>query len=261
MRVTPGIAAWLAILAIALYIPSVAAGDATIPHVGVLLPPGASSTEDGLRQGLRELGYIEGESIIIDWRRAEGGYAEMPRLADHLVRSQVDTIVAGGDAASMAATQATTNIPVVFMSGDPISAGLTTNLSHPSGNSTGIYVPNTDLEAKRLELLLEVAQRARRVAYLRNPSNPLAPRFSEKVEHAAATLGVRVLPFNARNSTEVDSALKGISKKDVDAVLVGGDILFLVKRADIARSIHDAGVPAVFPGSHTTITVHSCPTA
>jgi putative ABC transport system substrate-binding protein len=140
MRVTPEIATWLAILAIALCIPSVAAGDATIPRVGVLLPPG-SPAEDGLRQGLRELGYIEGESIIIDWRRAEGGYAELPRLADDLVHSQVDAIVAGGDAASMAATQATTNIPVVFMSGDPISAGLTTNLSHPSGNSTGLYVP------------------------------------------------------------------------------------------------------------------------
>ena len=82
---------------------------------------------------------------------------------------------------------------------------------------------------------------------MRNPSNPLAPRFSEKVERAAATLGVKVVPLNARNSTEVDTALKSISKKDMDAFLIGGDISFLVKRADIARTIHDAGLPAVFP--------------
>src|SRR5690349_4166361 len=138
MGVTARAAGWVAILAIALCIPSAISRGASIPRVGVLLPPGAQSTEDGLRQGLRELGYIEGESITIDWRRAEGGYAEMPRFADDLVRSHVDAIVAAGDAASMAATQATTSIPVVFMSGDPISAGLTTNLSHPPANSTGI---------------------------------------------------------------------------------------------------------------------------
>jgi putative ABC transport system substrate-binding protein len=261
MRVTSGIAALLAILAIALCIPSAIARDATTPRVGVLVPPGGSSTEDGLRQGLRELGYIEGESIIIDWRRAEGGYAEMPRLADDLVRSKVDAIVAGGDAASMAATQATTSIPVVFISGDPISAGLTTNLSHPFANRTGVYVPNTDLEAKRLEILLEVAPRARRVAYLRNPSNPLAPRFSEKVEHAAATLGVRVFSLNARNGTEVDSALKGISKKGVDGVLIGGDICFSGKERALLAPYMMPAYLQYFPGSHTTITVHSCPTA
>jgi putative ABC transport system substrate-binding protein len=218
-----------------------------LPRIGVLLPYASESIQGGLRQGLRELRYIEGQNLTIVWKTAGADYQQLQALADDLARSKVDIIVTGGDAASRAVVQLKTSIPVVFVSSDPIFAGYAKSLSHPGTNATGIYMPSLELEAKRLELLIEVAPRARRVAYLRNPANPLAPRLTGQVEQAAKKLGVQLSLVDARVAAEVDASLAGLSKRSADAVLVSTDMILFTKGKEIVQTVAKARLPAVYP--------------
>jgi len=218
-----------------------------VPRIGVLLPYASESIQGGLRQGLHDLGYTEGQNLIVDWKTGGADDPKLQALADELVRSKASVIVTGGDAASRAVVQMKTTIPVVFVSSDPIFAGYAKTLSHPSTNATGMYMPSLELEAKRLELLMEVVPRARRVAYLRNPANPLAPRLNSETEQAARKLGVELVPVDARVAQEVDVALARLSRKSADAVLVSTDMILATRSEQIAQALHKARLPAMYP--------------
>lgn len=216
-----------------------------IPRIGVLMPA-VTSMEEGLRQGLHELGYIEGKNIIIDWRRSAGTDQELRSLAAELVRSKAEIIVAAGTAATRVAMETTTTLPVVFHVGDPVASGFAASLARPGGNGTGVSVISTPLTAKRLEFLHQLMPKAKRVVYLRNPSNPAASQLLEEVQKAARTLEVHVETLDARSIPEIDAALNKLRRTVADACLVGGDLLYLAEQAKISRAIRENKLPAVF---------------
>ncbi len=216
-----------------------------VPVVGVLMPA-VAAMEEGLRQGLLELGYIENKNIIIDWRRSAGTDQELRSLAADLLRSKAELIVAAGTPATRAAMEATTTVPVVFHVGDPVASGFASSLARPGGNGTGVSVISAELIAKRLELLHRLLPRAKRVLFLINPSNPAAAQMMGEVQKAARTLGLHVKTLDARNISEIDAALKKMRRTVADACLVGGDLLYLAEKARIARAIRDNRMPAVF---------------
>jgi len=170
---------WIAFGA-ALLSPPACADPGKIPRVGVLSAEGAETLEEGLRSGLRERGYVEGRTIIIDWRRSTGADENLRSLAPEFARSRVDLVVSMGSPATRAVLQAT-SLPVVFtMVGDPVGTGFAANLARPGGRATGVSTLTVDLMSKRLELLHKAAPRVRRVLYLRNSSNPVSARQLEE---------------------------------------------------------------------------------
>jgi putative tryptophan/tyrosine transport system substrate-binding protein len=216
-----------------------------IPRIGVLMPP-VTSMEEGLRQGLRELGYIEGKSIVIEWRRSTGTREELQLLAADLIRSKVELIVTAGTAATSAAMETTTTVPVLFHVGNPVASGFAASLARPGGNGTGVSVISAELTPKRLELLHLLVRRAKRIVYLRNPSNPMAQQLLDEVQKAALILGLRVETLDARNVPEIDAALDKLRRSAANGCLVGGDLLYLAEKARISRAIRENRMPAVF---------------
>jgi len=183
-----------------------------VPREGYLNPGSASDPVrqrrlEAFRQGLRELGYVEGQNIAIESRWAEGKYDRYPALAAVLVRSKVDVIVAVSAAATQAAQQATRTIPIVMsLANDPVGSGLVPSLAHPGGNVTGISMMGPDLVGKQLQVLKEVVPKVSRVALLRNPTNPASAAQLREAEAAARALGVRLQTLEARVPLEIDSA-------------------------------------------------------
>jgi putative ABC transport system substrate-binding protein len=218
---------------------------ATVPRIGALIYPNPP-VEEGLREGLRELGYIEGKSIVIEWRYARTEEQLHP-AATELAHSKPDVIVAFGTPATRAALAATATIPVVFSSGDPVATGFAASLAKPGGNGTGLSVLTTELIAKRLELLHQLAPRARRIGCLINPANPLGALQFEEAQKAARTLGLQLLKLDARNAGELDAVLRAMPRSGAHAVLITGDGFFYMNRAKIAAATRKAGLPAMAP--------------
>ncbi len=219
----------------------------TVARIGVLMHLGDTSAEVGLREGLSELGYTEGRNLSIDWRRYEQSGDALRSIAADLVQSRVDLIVALSSQAARAALSQTSTIPVVFISADPIGAGLAANLAHPGANATGVSSQSTDLMAKRLQLLQQVAPRTRRVVMLMNPDNPLHAVFLEEVQKAAGTLRIRVGTLNARSADELDSELRRIQPRAREAFIVSSDTLFIVNKDKIGAAVRKAKLPALVP--------------
>jgi putative ABC transport system substrate-binding protein len=218
------------------------------PRIGVLLPAGiAAGGEDGLRAGLREVGYIEGKDIAITWSRKAGSVDEAKQQAMELVRSGVRLIVAGGTPAARGALQATSVVPVVYIVGDPVGSGLAANLARPGGNATGLSALTPELTAERLELLRELLPRAKRVAFPADPSNPLHPRYVEETQKAASALGFSIDLRPVRNAGELSQALERLPQLQVDALLVGAGLQFMPNRGQIAAAARKAHLPAIYP--------------
>lgn len=218
----------------------------TIVRIGALVPLVLISPEEGMRQGLRELGYIEGRNLTIERRLADTNDALQSGAAD-LVRSRVDLVVAFGTAAARAALSATSTIPVVFISGDPVGTGLAASLARPGANGTGVSTLSTELVPKRLELLQQIAPRIRRVILLGNPSNSLHPRVLKEAQSAALTLRIHIIALDARNADELNAALRDIQRRAADAFIVSSDVLFLANKERIAAAVAKAKLPAIFP--------------
>jgi putative tryptophan/tyrosine transport system substrate-binding protein len=214
------------------------AQQAQIPIVGVL-SGGFDSTAarslqiEPFRQGLGEMGFIEGRNVALDYRFAENHYDNLPALAAELVRRQVAVIATMQiSPAALAAKAATELIPIVFVVGvDPVKLGIVKSLARPGGNATGFAFLTTELVPKRLELLHELAPAASTVAFLFNPDS-VANEVRE-VEDAAHRLGVRLIMVPAARSEEIERALATLAVERVGALLIGGDQLFAINQGRI----------------------------
>jgi putative ABC transport system substrate-binding protein len=204
---------------------------ANIARIGFLGPASASNWADRLeafRVSLRDLGYVEGQNIVIESRWADEKYNRLPELAAELVDRKVDVIVTYGTPGTLAAMRATKVIPIVMAySGDALSAGLVTNLARPSGNVTGSTYFLSELMAKRLELLKAAMPQITKAAVLINPSNPLFDTTLKAMEIAAKSLNVELQQFKVGGPTEFDAAFLAMAKERVDAVVIQEDAVFV----------------------------------
>ena len=186
------------------------------------------------REGLRELGYIEGSNTSIEYRWAEGDYKRFPRLIAELINSKVDVIVTAGTPASQAVKKATTSIPIVMVAvGDPVGTGLAQTLHRPGGNATGLSSIARDMEAKRLELLRDLLPGVSHVAVLSNPANLFNIGSVKQAEDAAKALGVRLQVVDVRSSEELANAYAALAKDRPQALVVLADRVFLHNRSSI----------------------------
>ena len=199
------------------------------------------------RERMKQLGYVEGQNLLVEYRFAEGRDELYTGFAEELVSMPVELIVAWGTPAAFAAKRATSKIPVVITVGDVINTGLVSNLARPDANITGFVALNVELEEKRLELIKEIAPRLSKVAVLGNRANPLNKINSEAVRRVAERLSVSIDVVNIVRSDEVEAALGAIASAHPDAVIIASDTLLLSERARITTFMADNGIPAVYP--------------
>ena len=201
---------------------------------------------EGLRHGLRDLGYVEGKSHRFEYRFAQGRAERFPALASELVNLPVDVIVAWGTPASLAAHKATSAIPIVMSAGDPIGAGIVSSLARPGGNVTGMSVQMAEQEGKRLELLKKVLPSFSRVAVLSNPSNPYCVIAVREARLGATALGLQFELVEASDSHNLDDAFLKLSRVRPDAVLVVADPFLAGERTRIAEQMVKIRLPSIF---------------
>jgi putative ABC transport system substrate-binding protein len=224
------------------------AQQATMPVIGFLRN---TSADDSVRllvafhRGLNETGYVEGQNVAVEYRWAENQLNRLPALAADLVRRQVAVIVAGGDAASLAAKAATATIPIVFSTGaDPVQIGLVANLNRPAANVTGvIFLGGAALEAKRLDLLHQLVPKATTIAYLMNPSSPNAEHQMPEVQTAAQSLGLQLHVLKATGEREIDTAFATIVQQHIGALLIASDALFFSRSVQLVALAARHSVP------------------
>ena len=207
-----------------------------MPVVGFLRSTSANASIDlvaALRRGLAEAGYTEGQNTAIEYRWAENRDERLPALAADLVRRQCALIVAGGNAAALAAKSATMTIPIVFATGDdPVKVGLVPRLNRPGGNITGISFYNSaDLESKQLELLREVVPKAGVIGVLVNPTGAAVQSQESEAQVAARALGLQLFVVNAASERDFDTAFATLTQQRVEALLIVGNALFTGQRS------------------------------
>jgi ABC-type uncharacterized transport system substrate-binding protein len=205
------------------------AQQAKVPRVGVLVIGDADVESFGneLRQGLRDLGYVEGRSIYLDIRSVEGRLDRLPELAAELVRLKVDVIVALFTPCALAAKQATSEIPIVILAGDPVGTGLVASLARPGGNITGLSQMAAEIGGKCVELIRDMLPSARRVAALCNAADPVfAKSFLGKVQRAGELTSMEIRPvMMVRDPDDLDAAFPAMVKEQADAVVVQGSLI------------------------------------
>src|SRR5262245_29888703 len=201
---------------------------------------------EGLRDGMRELGYVEKQGLQFEFRFAEGRAERYPALAAELVRLPADAIVAWGTPASLAAKQATGTVPIVMISGDPIAVGLVPGLAHPGANVTGLSTLAADLEGKRIELLKELLASLARVAVLSNPTNPFCVVAVERARVAAQVLHLDLEVVEVAEERGLDHAFVKLSRQRPDAVLTVADPLLTSQRTRIATFMIENRLPSMY---------------
>jgi putative ABC transport system substrate-binding protein len=208
----------------------------TIAYLGPISPEAVAGRLRAFRQGLKEIGYIEGENVAIGYRYAEGQNDQLPAMAIELARRQVSVLVTGGTPAAFAAKAATTTIPIVsIMAEDPVRLGLVASIPRPGGNATGINFVSGELGAKRLELLRELLPAAVRIAVLNNPSDAATAETTvREVEAGARAMGLQVQILNASSSIEIHAAFATIARERPDALFLGSDPLWTSRRVQLA---------------------------
>jgi putative tryptophan/tyrosine transport system substrate-binding protein len=196
-------------------------------------------------QRLSELGWVEGRTIAIEYRWSDGRRERLPEIVAEFVRLKVDIMVLEGTAATLAAKQATSVIPIVFpVSGDPIGSGLVASLARPGGNITGLSIQQTDLNGKRLELMREVLPDLRRLAIMANVDAPIAVQDMREVQTAARTLGFEVATFEIRRAEDIAPGFEGLNGR-ADALYVCGDPLMDTHRVRINMLALAARLPTM----------------
>jgi putative ABC transport system substrate-binding protein len=198
-------------------------------------------------RGMRDLGYVEGKNLAIEWRFADGEYERLPGMAADLVQLKVDVIMALGAPAIVAAQKATTTIPIVVVTGvDPVDAGFVKSLARPGGNITGLSNLAGDISAKHLEMLLATMPTLARVAVLMNPANSSHAAFLKNVQYAAQKAGITILPVEAQTLQEIERAFSTMAREHVGAVIVALDPFFIQQGPQIAVQAGKHRLPSIF---------------
>jgi putative tryptophan/tyrosine transport system substrate-binding protein len=223
-----------------------------MPIIGYLDSRSPEAVENrlrGFRQGLKDAGYIEGESVTILFRWADDRVERLPLLAAELVSRSVAAIITAGAPASLAAKAATTTIPIVFIIGnDPVQLGLSTSLSRPSGNLTGIDIFTSQLVAKRLEVLRDLLPKATRIGVLVNPADTSATDAQLKeIDAAARAMGLQIKVHNADTRAEIDAAFEAMGRDQPDAVFAGTSVFLNGRRVQLAQLSTYYRLPAIYP--------------
>jgi putative tryptophan/tyrosine transport system substrate-binding protein len=242
---------FLGVLASATAWPGVARGQRAIPVIGFL---GAASPQSyahvvtAFRQGLKEVGYVEGENIAIEWRWAQDEMDRLPALATELVSRQVAVIAASSTPSAFAAKAATKTIPIVFEIGfDPVEVGLVASLNRPGGNLTGATNSGVEVAAKQLELLHELVPAATSVALLVNPINrTLTERLLRDTQAAAGKLGLQLHVLHAGAERDFDAAFATLMQLRAGALMIGADVLFIERSKQLAALTVRHAIPASF---------------
>jgi putative ABC transport system substrate-binding protein len=219
-----------------------------VGYLGITSPGVVRDLLAAFHSGLKEVGYVEGQNVTIEYRFAEGQYDRLPALAAELVQRQVNVIVtSGGSSSALAAEAATATIPIVFSSGDdPIESGAITSLNRPAGNVTGATFFTTVLEAKRLELLHEVVPNVGVIAMLVNPRDRRFEAEVRDVQEAAGRLGVRLVVLKASNESEIDTSFATLVREGAGALLVASDAFFYGRRDQLVALAARHAVPAIY---------------
>jgi putative tryptophan/tyrosine transport system substrate-binding protein len=210
---------------------------------------------EAFRQGLRELGYVEGKNIVIDWRYGEEKTDSVRELATELVRLKVDVIVTGGNSATQAAKRATNTTAIVMtQSGDPVASGFIGSLARPGGNITGLSTIAPEISGKRLELLKDIVPRLSRVAVLGTSNSPGNAQELKEVELAARALGVKVQYVDVPNPTDIGTAFQAAVKGRADAILLmlaGPAALTSSRRKEIADLAVKNRLPVIYESARS----------
>ena len=226
---------------------AVAQAQQTVPRIGYLRFIEFPVLDKAFRNGLRELGYIEGQNIRIEYRFAGGSTKRLGELAAELVKLKVDVIVAGSTQTIDAARQATKTIPIVFpVTFDPVESGFVASLARPGGNLTGLSTVNPDAAAKRVELIKEVLPQLSRLAVLRNPTNSGSRFPLKETETGAQQLGIRLQILEARRPEDIESAFRLAVRERAGAVIVIVDALFNSQQKRIADLGIEHRLPEMF---------------
>src|ERR1700736_6324379 len=207
------------------------------------------SWSNAFREGLNEIGYIEGQNVTVEYHWLEGQYDRLPSVMADLVRRQVAVIATpAGNSASLAAKAATATIPVVFGVGeDPVKLGLVASLARPGGNATGINIFNVEVAAKRLGLLHELVPKTVRIAVLVNPANATSAEFTLRyVPEAARTIGLQSQVLNASTRNEIDTAFANLVRERADALFVAADAFFNSRSVQFATLTARDRIPAAY---------------
>ena len=222
-----------------------------IPIIGFLngaSPEGYALYAAAFRQGLKEVGYVDGQNVMIEYRWAEGRYERLPTQAADLVRRQVSVIAATSTPAIPVARAATSTIPIVFTTGaDPVNLGFVASLNQPGGNATGVSFFTSEIGSKQAALVHELMSAAKHVGLLVNPNFPATEVQTRDVVTAASAIGFQIGVMQASDSRQIEAAFGALVRNRVDALLVGSDSFFVSRRLQIATLAARYAIPAVYP--------------
>jgi putative tryptophan/tyrosine transport system substrate-binding protein len=224
--------------------------NAKIPRVGILSPAGSetAATLAAFRKGIRDLGYVEGQTIVLDFRLSKGDYDAFPKLALQLISVPVDVIVTDTTSATQAAASATRTLPIVMAAsgGDPVALGFATSLNKPGGNVTGLLLLSIQLNAKRLQLLKYAFPAITRVTVLFIPTSAIGPSGLRATEEAAKLLGIAINPIAVSSPNEL-RALLPADLAGSEGLIVTADAMFWNNRATIVALASSARIPSLYP--------------
>ena len=236
-------------LALIALLPLSAAAQQKVYRIAMLERQSAragAANVSALKQGFRELGYVEGKNLAIEYRSTDGRDDRYPALCADAVDRKVDLIIVRGTPPTLACKKATDSIPIVFAAaGDPVGDGLIASLGHPGGNVTGFSTTNSQLAAKRLEVLREILPNAAHIGALMNLGNPNIVSHGKELERAAQSLGIRVKVFDVRSAGELEKSLDEAAKLRLEAIYVPIDSLTEVNRKLIADAALKHGLPTI----------------
>jgi putative ABC transport system substrate-binding protein len=218
-----------------------------IGYLGGVLPSANAARIEAFQQGLRELGYIEGKNIVIEWRHTEGKLDRLPALAAELVRLKVDIIITGGPPATRAAKEATSTIPIVMtFDPDPVGSGFVASLARPGGNITGLATLAPEISGKQLELLKEIVPKLSRVAVFGNSIQPGNPQALKEIELAAQAFKVQLQYLDVLDPKDIETAFRAADKGRADAVLALGSPVLASQRTQFADLAVKSRLPSIY---------------
>ena len=240
----------LVLIVVALCIPAEAQQAKKVPRIGYLSGTSSSATlarVEAFRQGLRELGYVEGKNIVIEYRWAEGNSDRLPRLAAELVRLKVDVIVSNGSGPTRSAKHATVTIPIVMtFEDDPVGNGFVASLARPGGNITGLSTLFPEMSGKQLELLKETVPKLFRVGVLGDVTRLGNPQALREVNFAADAVGVQIQYLEVRGPKDIETAFREASKEHADAVLVLANTILYFNRRQVLDLAVKSRLPTIY---------------